>query len=108
MADGRSPHQAFTVGAPIPYLRALLPDQTLPVAEVGSPSNAETGRTVERRRYGQYGAPLYPPADRQARTRTPFSGPTRLGHAVEDGPHPFGPPVRLPEPFDLELDTSRL
>ncbi|MER5353997.1 Uma2 family endonuclease [Kitasatospora sp. NPDC002551] len=87
---------------------ALLPDQTLLVVEVGSPSNAETDRTVKRRRHGQYGAPLYLLVDRQARTCTLFSDPTRLGYAVEDGPHPFGAPVRLPEPFGLDLDTSRL
>ncbi|WP_079008768.1 Uma2 family endonuclease [Streptomyces sp. XY431] len=87
---------------------ALLPDQTLLVVEVTSPSNGETDRTVKRRRYGQYGAPLYLLVDRQHRACTLFSGPTRLGYAVEDGPHPFGTPVRLPEPFDLDLDTSRL
>ncbi|MET8702218.1 Uma2 family endonuclease [Kitasatospora sp. NPDC004723] len=87
---------------------ALLPDQTLLVMEVGSPSNGETDRTVKRRRYGQYGAPLYLLVDRQARACTLFSGPGRLGYAVEDGPHPFGAPVRLPEPFGLDLDTSRL
>ncbi|PNG92273.1 hypothetical protein SMF913_27738 [Streptomyces malaysiensis] len=30
--------------------------------------------------------------------------PGNLGYAKVDGPHPFGTP--LPEPFDLELDTS--
>ncbi|MFF2957101.1 hypothetical protein ACFVVU_37905 [Kitasatospora sp. NPDC057965] len=63
---------------------------------------------AKRRRYGQYGAPLHLLADRQARTCTPFSGPGRLGCAVEDGPHPFGAPLTLPEPFGLDLDTSRL
>ncbi|SDT25218.1 Putative restriction endonuclease [Streptomyces sp. TLI_053] len=87
---------------------ALLPDRTLLVVEVTSPSNGETDRTVKRRRYGQYGAPLYLLVDRQHRACTLFSGPTRLGYAVEDGPHPFGTPVRLPEPFDLDLDTSGL
>ncbi|MFE7563570.1 Uma2 family endonuclease [Kitasatospora sp. NPDC057500] len=87
---------------------ALIPDQTLLVMEVSSPSNAETDRPVKRRRYGQYGAPLYLLVDRQARTCTLFSEPGRLGYAVEDGPHPFGTAVRLPEPFGLDLDTSRL
>ncbi|MEV6977781.1 Uma2 family endonuclease [Kitasatospora sp. NPDC093806] len=85
---------------------ALLPDQTLLVVEV-SP-NAETDRTVKRRRYGQYGAPLYLLVDRQNRECTLFSEPTRLGYAAEDGPHAFGTPVRLPAPFDVELDTGRL
>ncbi|MBV6702221.1 Uma2 family endonuclease [Kitasatospora aureofaciens] len=87
---------------------ALLPDQTLLIVEVSSPSNADTDRTVKRRRYGQYGAPLYLLIDRQNRTCTLFSEPTRLGYAAEDGPHPFGTPIHLPTPFDLALDTSRL
>jgi len=29
-----------------------------------------------------------------------------LGYTRVDGPHPFGTPVALPEPFDLELETS--
>ncbi|WP_051756541.1 Uma2 family endonuclease [Kitasatospora purpeofusca] len=87
---------------------ALLPDRTLLVVEVTSPSNGETDRTVKRRRYGQYGAPIYLLVDRQHRACTVFSEPTRLGYAVEDGPHAFGVPVRLPAPFELDLDTSRL
>ncbi|MEV0192528.1 Uma2 family endonuclease [Kitasatospora purpeofusca] len=87
---------------------ALLPDQTLLVVEVTSPSNGETDRTVKRRRYGQYGAPIYLLVDRQHRACTVFSEPTRLGYAVEDGPHAFGVSVRLPAPFELDLDTSRL
>ncbi|MFJ3792702.1 Uma2 family endonuclease [Kitasatospora sp. NPDC090091] len=82
--------------------------RTLLVVEVGSPSNTETDRVVKRRRYGQYGAPLYLLVDRQNRSCALFSEPTRLGYAAEDGPHPFGVPVRLPAPFDLELDTGRL
>jgi len=87
---------------------ALLPDQALLVVEVSSPSNAETDRVVKRRRYGQYGAPLYLLVDRQTKACTLFSEPTRLGYAAEDGPHPFGTPIRLPAPFDLTLDTSSL
>ncbi|MFI5527303.1 Uma2 family endonuclease [Kitasatospora sp. NPDC051853] len=85
---------------------ALVPDQTLLVVEVTSPSNGETDRTVKRRRYGQYGAPLYLLVDRQQRECTLFSSPGRLGYATTDGPHPFGTPLRLPAPFDLTLDTS--
>ncbi|MFJ5228317.1 Uma2 family endonuclease [Kitasatospora sp. NPDC088391] len=86
---------------------ALLPDQTLLVVEVTSPSNGETDRTVKRRRYGQYGAPVYLLVDRQLRECTVFSGPGRLGYEEVDGPHPFGRGVRLPAPFDLEIDTGR-
>ncbi|MGW3076627.1 Uma2 family endonuclease [Kitasatospora sp. NPDC001132] len=87
---------------------ALLPDQTLLVVEVSSPSNAETDRVVKRRRYGQYGAPLYLLVDRQNRSCTLYSEPSRLGYAAESGPHPFGVPVHLPAPFDLDIDTTRL
>ncbi|MBV2154975.1 Uma2 family endonuclease [Kitasatospora sp. SUK 42] len=87
---------------------ALLPDQTLLIVEVSSPSNAETDRVVKRRRYGQYGAPLYLLVDREHRTCTLYSEPTRLGYAEESGPHPFGTPVHLPAPFGLDLDTTRL
>ncbi|MFJ1753438.1 Uma2 family endonuclease [Kitasatospora sp. NPDC088134] len=86
---------------------ALLPEQTLLVVEVTSPSNGEPDRTVKRRRYGQYGAPVYLLVDRQLRECTVFSGPGRLGYEEVDGPHPFGRGVRLPAPFDLELDTGR-
>ncbi|MGY3056767.1 Uma2 family endonuclease [Streptomyces sp. TE3672] len=41
---------------------ALLPDQTLLAVEVTSESNPETDRSVKRRRYAEYRAPLYSPA----------------------------------------------
>lgn len=39
---------------------------------------------------------------------TPMSPTWAHESAVEDGPHAFGVAVRLPAPFDLDLDTSRL
>ncbi|MFE6835425.1 Uma2 family endonuclease [Streptomyces sp. NPDC057705] len=87
---------------------ALVPDQTLLVVEVTSESNAETDRVVKRKRYAEYGAPLYLLVDRLEKTVTLFAGPGRLGYTKVDGPHPFGTPVRLPEPFGIELDTSGL
>ncbi|GAA1890031.1 Uma2 family endonuclease [Streptantibioticus ferralitis] len=86
---------------------ALLPEQTLLVVEVASESNGDTDRTVKRRRYAEYGAPLYLLVDRQEKACTLFSEPGKLGYARVAGPHPFGTPIRLPEPFDLELDTGR-
>ncbi|GAA4839541.1 Uma2 family endonuclease [Kitasatospora terrestris] len=47
---------------------ALLPHHTLLVVEVTSPSTADSDRAVKRRRYGQYGTPLYLLVDRQSRT----------------------------------------
>jgi Uma2 family endonuclease len=87
---------------------ALLPDQTLLIVEVTSESNAETDRVVKRRRYAEYGAPLYLLVDRVEGSVTLFSDPGRLGYTRADGPHPFGTVLRLPEPFDVDIDTSDL
>ncbi len=85
---------------------ALVPDQTLFIAEVTSDFHDNTDGVVKRRRYAEYGAPLYLLVDRQERSCTLFSKPTELGYTRADGPHPFGTPIHLPAPFDLELDTS--
>jgi Uma2 family endonuclease len=87
---------------------ALLPDQTLLIVGVTSESNADTDRAVKRRRYAEFGAPLYLLVDRQERACTLFSAPGQLGYTRVEGPHPFGTPIHLPEPFDLELDTTEL
>ena len=63
-------------------------------------------RIVKRRRYAEYGAPLYLLVDRQERSCTLYAEPGELGYRVVDGPHPFGTPLRLPEPFGLDLDTA--
>ncbi|WP_030671221.1 Uma2 family endonuclease [Streptomyces rimosus] len=87
---------------------ALLPAQTLLVAEVTSKSHAETDRAIKRRRYAEYGAPLYLLVDRQQRDVTLFASPARRGYAHITGPLPYGTPLNLSAPFDLELDTSGL
>ncbi|WP_405011969.1 Uma2 family endonuclease [Kitasatospora sp. NBC_01539] len=87
---------------------ALLPEQTLLVVEVTSPTNADTDRTVKRRRYAQFGAPLYLLVDRQNAVCTLFSEPGRLGYTGVDGPRPFGARLHLPDPFDIDLDTGGL
>lgn len=85
---------------------ALAPDRTLLVVEIVSDSDGDTDRIVKRRRYAEYGAPLYLLVDRQERTCTLYAAPGPLGYTKSDGPHPFGTPLALPEPFGLELDTS--
>lgn len=46
---------------------------------------------------------------RQERTCTLFSQPGgRLSYTHAEVPHPFGTPVLLPAPFELELDTTEL
>lgn len=87
---------------------ALVPSQTLLIVEVTSDSHADTDRIIKRRRYAEYGAPLYLLVDRQDRSCSLFSQPGEVGYTQLDGPHPFGTPLRLPEPFDLELDTADL
>ncbi|MFF4340385.1 Uma2 family endonuclease [Kitasatospora sp. NPDC001540] len=87
---------------------ALLPDRTLLVVEVTSESSGDTDRVVKRRRYAEYGAPLYLLIDRQDRACTLFSEPGALGYTKAIGPLPFGEPIELPEPFGLRVDTSRL
>ncbi|MEU5382797.1 Uma2 family endonuclease [Kitasatospora cineracea] len=85
---------------------ALLSDQTLLVTEVTSDSDADTDRVVKRRRYAEYGAPLYLLIDRQDRACALFSEPGALGYTRVAGPLPFGEPIELPEPFGLRVDTS--
>ncbi|QHC22069.1 Uma2 family endonuclease [Streptomyces sp. GS7] len=86
----------------------LLPADTLLVVEVTSESNGATDRVVKRKRYAEYGAPLCLLVDRQERSVTVYAEPGRLGYTRADGPHPYGATVHLPEPFDLDLDTSTL
>lgn len=63
---------------------------------------------VLRKRYAEYRAPLHLVVDRQEQRVTLYSEPGRLGYTRVDGPSPFGALIRLPEPFELDLDTSDL
>lgn len=63
---------------------------------------------VKRRRYAEYGAPLYLLVGRMERSVTLCAEPGRLGYTRVDGPHPFGTPLHLPAPFDLDLRTEDL
>ncbi|GGP40008.1 Uma2 family endonuclease [Streptomyces abikoensis] len=85
---------------------ALLPRQTLLIVEVTDEFDGDTDRIVKRRRYAEFGAPLYLLVDRQEQSCTLFGEPGKLGYTKVSGPHPFGTPLHLPTPFDLELDTS--
>ncbi|MGX1887823.1 Uma2 family endonuclease [Streptomyces sp. NPDC055287] len=87
---------------------ALLPEDTLLIVEVTSESNGETDRVVKRKRYAEYGAPLFLLVDRQERSLTLYSEPGQLGYTRADGPHPYGTLIRLPAPFGLDLDTQGL
>lgn len=76
------------------------------IVEVTSESDGDTDRIVKRRRYAEYGASLYLLVDRSEGSCTLFSKPGPLGYTRTAGPYPFGTPIRLPEPFAVELDTS--
>ncbi|GAA1980404.1 Uma2 family endonuclease [Kitasatospora viridis] len=86
---------------------SLVPSQTLLVVEVTSESNGDTDRLVKRRRYAEYGAPLYLLVDRRERTTMLFAEPGPLGYTRVSGPYPFGTPIELPEPFGLVLSTEK-
>ncbi|GCD36170.1 hypothetical protein OEIGOIKO_03926 [Streptomyces chrestomyceticus JCM 4735] len=87
---------------------ALRPGQTLLIVEVTSEADAHTKRVVKRRRYAEYGAPLYLLVDRQQRALTLFAEPDRLGYTRITGPLPYGTPLHIPAPFGTDLDMSDL
>ncbi|WP_461035446.1 Uma2 family endonuclease [Streptomyces mayteni] len=86
----------------------LLPSQTMLIVEVATEFAGDHARDAKRRRYAEYGAPLYLLVDRQERSCTLFSQPGELGYTRVDGPLPFGTPVPLPEPFNLAVDTAEM
>lgn len=74
------------------------------VVEVTS-SKPEPDRTSKRYGYARAGIPLYLLVDRAEERVTLFSGPDggEYGHTDQV---PFGKTLPLPEPFEIELDTS--
>jgi Uma2 family endonuclease len=87
----------------------LLSPGVLLVAEVVSLSSQRRDRDVKRRAYARGQVPLYLLIDRFASppSVTLFSkpGPDRY---AEQQTVPAGQPLRLPEPFGIDLDTARL
>lgn len=87
---------------PVPADRALL------VVEITSPSNASHDRRSKLFGYAHGGVPLYllvDPCHPKGKRCTVYSEP-KDGDYQRSVTSPFGEPVRLPAPFDLELDTS--
>ncbi|MGW4505670.1 Uma2 family endonuclease [Streptomyces sp. NPDC004436] len=82
--------------------RRATPADTLLVVEV----RADGADRADR--YAEYGAPLHLLVDAAGRTVTLHSEPGPNGYARQDGPHRFGDPVPLPQPFSLTLDTSTI
>ncbi|WP_405015052.1 Uma2 family endonuclease [Kitasatospora sp. NBC_01539] len=82
------------------------PERTLLIVEITCESTRHTDRVTKRDRYAEYGAPVYLLADRHSRECTVFSEPRGPAYTVVEGPHRFGTPVHLPDPFDLLLNTE--
>ncbi len=79
-------------------------DAIVMVVEVTS-SRATQDRQAKRTGYARAGIPFYLLVDRDERTVTLFSGTDRTDYRHTDQV-PFGKSLPLPEPFEIELDTS--
>lgn len=75
------------------------------VAELTSASTREADWTDKTPVYGKAGVPVYLLLDMQEETATVFWQPSPEGY-VSRLTVPFGEPVRLPAPFDCDLDTA--
>ncbi|TDC55924.1 Uma2 family endonuclease [Actinomadura sp. KC345] len=80
------------------------PDRVAMVVEVTS-SRPGPDRGSKRYGYARAGIPLYLLVDRGEETVTLFSGPDETAYRHTDQV-PFGKALPLPEPFEIELDTS--
>ena len=98
-------------------LRKALPAHLELALEVTSPSNAPDDRRPGNRRvnpskwngYARVGIPFYLLVDRDPKeaTTTLYSQPdTRSGDYLDAVSWAFGEPVKLPEPFSLEIPTD--
>lgn len=100
-----APRVAVPTGAdPIPADRVLL------AVEITSPSNAEKDRITKSRSYALGKIPQYlliDPHYENGPTALLMSGPMSNATYGTTIGVPFGEPVKLGEPFDVELDTSR-
>ena len=79
-------------------------DGIVMVVEVTS-SRPQRDREAERTGYARAGIPFYLLVDRDEETVTLFSGPDGAAYRHTDQV-PFGKALPLPEPFEIELDTS--
>jgi len=83
-------------------------EHALLVAEITSKDNADHDRKAKRWGYAHGPVPVYLLVDRWERpnpTVTLFSNPEN-GDYAESIRVPFGKSIHLPEPFDVEIDTS--
>jgi Uma2 family endonuclease len=80
-------------------------DAIVMVVEVTS-SRPKQDRETKRTGYARAGIPFYLLVDRDEETVTLFSGTDGTTYRHTDQV-PFGRSLPLPEPFEIELDTSR-
>ncbi|MDA8368477.1 MAG: Uma2 family endonuclease [Nocardiopsaceae bacterium] len=111
----RMPHLGRSVipdlfAAPIEVLATtehhIPPDDVLLVAEVVSPGSQERDRDVKLGIYPAAAIPLYLLIDPIRATATLYATP-RNGEYLESETVTFGKPLKLPEPFGIDLDTGR-
>ncbi|MEV7771029.1 Uma2 family endonuclease [Kitasatospora sp. NPDC086791] len=94
------PEEVIELGREIPAELALI------AVEVVPPSNPENDWTGKVRDYPRMGFPLYLIVDPRQKTVTQLSEPNRDRYHTRTE-RAFGETVRIPEPFDFELDLSR-
>ena len=75
--------------------------------EIVSPSNPDNDWNGKVRDYPRMGFPLYLIVDPRQKTVTLFSEPNRDQYNTRSE-REFGETIHIPEPFDFDLDLSRL
>lgn len=76
------------------------------VVEVTSSDDGINDKDVKLKSYAWSGIPLYLLVDKKQHLCFVYSGPSGAKYrAVVEAP--FGEPIRLPEPFGLDIDTTR-
>jgi Uma2 family endonuclease len=114
--DLQSPHLGVLRNPDLTYLPAsamATTDNTAPAdlaliaVEIVSPSNPENDWVGKLRDYPLMGIPLYLLVDARQKTVTLFSEPDGGKYHTRTD-HDFGESVRIPAPFDFDLDTSGL
>lgn len=95
------PEDVIELGREIPAELALI------AVEVASPYNPDNDWTGKVRDYPRMGLPLYLIVDPREKAVTLFSEPTRERYRTRTE-REFGDTIRIPAPFDFELDLSRL
>lgn len=89
----------------VPSRPRVTADVAVLVAEITSPSNAQTDRVMKLRGYARSHVPAYLLIDREEEIASLFTDP-QSGIYQQTLRAPFGGKLSLPEPFSGEIDTS--